>query len=206
MLAAALAESSGATHLFGERAYLAFCEKFSVAPIPTSVEMLVFFFVASLSQDRSASTAHTYLAAVRSLHLRLGLGIDKFTSPSLALVTRGIKRSHAVPSRRPRLPMTIDIITRIRWVLPAYFTDGYDRHKFWCALTLAFFGFLRVGKRSNTSPPPRIGDISRVDHLVLRFRSSKTDPFSPRLRCGCRCIGQGRLRTRCCCGVPSFPL
>ena len=133
--------------------------------------------MASLSQDRSASTAHTYLAAVRSLHLRLGLGIDKFTSPSLALVTRGIKRSHAVPSRRPRLPMTIDIITRIRWVLPAYFTDGYDRHKFWCAFTLAFFGFLRVGKRSNTSPPPRIGDISRVDHLVLRFRSSKTDPF-----------------------------
>ena len=30
----------------------------------------------------------------------------------------------------------------------------------------------------NTSPPPRPGDISlRVDHLVLRLRSSKTDSF-----------------------------
>ena len=52
---------------------------------------------------------------------------------------------------------------------------------FWCAFTLAFFGFFRVGELTsahNTSPPPRLGDISlRVDHLVLRLGSSKTDPF-----------------------------
>ena len=94
-------------------------------------------------------------------------------------MTGGIKRSQAAPSRPPRLLMTIDIITRIHRVLPAHFTDGYERHMFWCAFTLVFFGFFRVGELTSApSTSPRLGDISlRVDHLVLRLRSSKTDPF-----------------------------
>ena len=52
---------------------------------------------------------------------------------------------------------------------------------FWCAVTLAFFGFFRAGELTsapNTSPSPRLGDISlRVDHFVLRLCFSKTDPF-----------------------------
>ena len=122
--------------------------------------------------------AHSYLAEVRSLHVRLGLSFDQFTSPLLALATRGIKRSQAEPSR-PHLPMTIDIITRICGVLPPHFTDGCERHMLWCAFTLAFFGFFCVGEL--TSPPnisPRLGDIwFHIDYLVVRLRSSRTDPF-----------------------------
>ena len=161
MLAALLAKSTRTMYASGERTYLAFCEKLTLAPIPASVETLAFF-VASLSQDHSASTAHAYLAAVQKLHILFGLSIDQFTSSLLALVTRAIKRSQAAPAR-PHLPMTIGMIARINSVLPAHFTDGYERHMLWCAFTLAFFGFFCVGELTSApkiSPPPRLGDIS----------------------------------------------
>ena len=111
------------------------------------------------------------------------------------------------------LAMSMPPATSTRLGLVAKTTEAIKRGEFvefdmfWCAFTLAFFGFFRVGELTsapNTSPPPRLGDISlRVDYLVLRLRSSKADPFHH----GCDVVvGQGRLCTRCCCCVPSYPL
>ena len=74
------------TYSSGECAYLAFCEKFALALISASIETLGFL-VASLLQDCSTSTIYTYyLAAIRLLHIRLGLSIDQFTSPFVGCV------------------------------------------------------------------------------------------------------------------------
>ena len=98
-----------------------------------------------------------------------------------ALVTCGVTRSQAAPARPPCLSMTIDRTKRICSVLSAHFTNGYERHMLWRAFTLAYFGFFGVGELTsapNASPPPRLGDISLcIDHLVLRLRSRKADPF-----------------------------
>ena len=113
-----------------------------------------------------------------------------------------------------RLALSRPSVTSTRLGLSAKTTEAIKRGEFvkfdimfWCAFTLAFFGFFRVSELTsapNTSPPPQIGDISlRVDGLVLRLRSSKADPFHH----GCDVVvGQGRLCNRFCCGVLSYLL
>ena len=50
----------------------------------------------------------------------------------------------------------------------------------------------------NTSPPPRLGDISlRVDHLVLRLCSNKTDPFHH----GCNVVVRASGKDVCVLGA-----
>ena len=53
----------------------------------------------------------------------------------------------------------------------------------------------------NTSPPPRLGDISlRVDHLVLSLCSSKTDPFHH----GCDVVVGASGKDVCALGAACF--
>ena len=91
-----------------------------MAPISSSDETLAVF-VASLSQDHSASTVHTCIAVVQWLHIRLAISHDRCTSVLSAVMTHGIKRSQAALGRLPRLSMTIDIITHVCCVLSARF-------------------------------------------------------------------------------------
>ena len=61
------------------------------------------------------------------------------------LVLRGVKRSHG-QQVRVRLPITIHHLKIFRMLLALPYTQNFDSHMIWAAMTLAFFGFLRLGE------------------------------------------------------------
>ena len=77
-------------------------------------------------------------------HLRNGFKLDFQKMLRFKLVLRGIKRSH-VTNLRARLPTTIHHLQLFHMMLAIPTTANSDSTMFWAAMTLAFFGFLRLG-------------------------------------------------------------
>ena len=105
----------------------------------------------------------------------------------LQLVCRGIKRSQGTSLARVRLPITIKHLRLFHSLLAISYVPNYDSVMLWAAMTLAFFGFLRLGELTcNTkfSPVEHLSpdDISFLpswdnpDHISVRIKLSKTDP------------------------------
>ncbi len=63
----------------------------------------------------------------------------------LKLVLRGIKRSQG-ESIRVRLPITVHHLKLFHMMLAIPTATNFDSIMFWAAMTLAFFGFLRLGE------------------------------------------------------------
>ena len=63
----------------------------------------------------------------------------------LQLVLRGITRSPG-DQIRIRLPITIHHLQLFHMLLSITSTHNYDSLMLWAAMTLAFFGFLRLGE------------------------------------------------------------
>ena len=106
----------------------------------------------------------------------------------LEYVTKGMRRKTAGKGRRPRLPITPQVLKRLKacWEeLPC----REDAVMLWGASCLCFFGFLRMGEvvvPSETQYDPEVhlsyGDIkvnsrSQPRWLEVRIKASKTDPF-----------------------------
>lgn len=141
-------------------------------------------YVSHLSDRVQASTIKVYLAGVRSLHLEQGFKNPLENCLRLEQVIRGIKRKQGMTTR-PRLPITADIMRRIHDILDL---SNYSDALFWAASCTGFFGFLRCGEFTTTSPAfdPKIHlsvDDIQVDRSVnptvvlLRIKASKTDQF-----------------------------
>jgi len=178
-LSLSVAASTRKTYSSGERSFLNFCTLHSShkpTPIPTDEETLIQY-VAYLARTIKHSSIKGYLAAVRHL--------QKFVR--LQLICRGIKRSQG-DSSRIRLPITIAHLKLFFQLLAIPNTTNYDSVMIWAAMTLAFFGFLRLGEMTCNSPySPAIhlspSDITFLpnslspEHMSVRIKISKTDPF-----------------------------
>ena len=70
---ASLANSSRKTYTAAQNVFMDFCKSCGKSPMPAS-EQLLIPFVADLSLRTFYSTARTYLAAVRHLHISHGYG------------------------------------------------------------------------------------------------------------------------------------
>ena len=92
------------------------------------------------------SSIKGYLAAVRHFHIRRGFELDLNKCLRLQLVCRGIKRSQGTNQTRVRLPITIKHLRLFHSLLAISYTSNYDSVRIWAAMTLAFFGFLRLGE------------------------------------------------------------
>ena len=105
----------------------------------------------------------------------------------LEYVLKGLKRkSQTTP--RTRLPITLDILERMRQVWQHHSEPG-DTVMLWAAATMCFFGFLRSGEV--TVPGDRgfdptrhlaFGDVRLSSHqdpqfVVVKIKASKTDPY-----------------------------
>lgn len=158
-------------------------------------------FVSHLAQQGlSHQTIKVYLSAVRNLHVTAGMHnefADQLT-PRLEMVLKGIKKDKAAATRHTRLPITVEIMEKLRHTLSKKPSD-HDNIMMWAACALAFFGFLRcseftVPSQEEYSPAAHLSlqDIS-VDsresptRIQVRIKQSKTDPF----RQGCTlCLGK----------------
>ena len=112
--------------------------------MPTTKSTLLLF-IALLAQSNFAhTTIKAYLSTVHSLHTQSGL-LHLFSTqltPCVETVLRGIKKEQS--ERQPpriRLPITIDIMYRLKQVLQEHPKD-YHNLMMWAACCIAFFSFL----------------------------------------------------------------
>ena len=149
-------------------------------------------FVSHLAQEGlSHTTIKVYLSAVRYQHITAGF-YNEFAShltPKLEMVLKGIKKDTASRQNTPpRLPVTLDIMTRLKAVLLSKPLD-YTNIMPWATCCVAFFGFLRcseftVPSQVDYQPDTHLSlsdvaiDNKDTPTLVqLTLKQSKTDPF-----------------------------
>ena len=184
-----IAASTKQTYTSGEKRFLDFLALYRPATansLPVNEETLIQY-AAFLARSVKFSSIKNYLAAVRHIHLKRGFRLDLKNFHRLQLVCRGIKRAQGT-STRIRLPITIKHLRLFHCLLALSSTSNHDSLMIWAAMTLAFFGFLRLGEltcNSNFSSDIHLtlDDISFLpsfrnsDYLSVRIKVSKTDPF-----------------------------
>ena len=168
--------------------------------MPTSEDTLLLFITHLAQQGLSHATIKVYLSAVRNLHVTASLHkeFEEQLTPRLQMVMKGIKKDMSLNSSRVRLPITIDIMQKIRRILGQK-PKEHDNIMLWAACALAFFGFLRcseftVPSQEEYCPKSHLSlqDIaidSRTSPkmITVTIKQSKTDPF----RVGCKlCLGK----------------
>ena len=92
----------------------------------------------------------------------------------LQLVSRGIKRSHG-DQIKVRLPITIHHLKLFRMLLAIPSTQNFDSLMIWAAITLAFFGFLRLGELTCNSKFNPSVHLTR-DNVVFSPKSGMKGP------------------------------
>lgn len=146
-----LADSTHRTCRAGVNRSLSFTSAFRVSPpFPVSELLLCYFVVFLAKQGLAPATIKTYLAAVRHAQIIRGLPeLRQGALPRLQLVQTGIRRERARhgPLLSPRLPITTDILRRLRAVwLPLTVPSRYNDVMMWGAASSCFFGFFRSGE------------------------------------------------------------
>ena len=114
-----LASSTSRAYNSAKWRFLEFCVKANLHPLPVSEDLLCRF-VGYLEDDGLApSSIKCYLSAVR--HLQIAMHMEDPNIGGMACleqVLKGAKRQFAEknPSKKPRLPMTPDILLQMRKV------------------------------------------------------------------------------------------
>ena len=195
-----LAKSTQKSYQAGQKRYLTFCNELERSAVPTTEETMLLFVTHLAQQGLTHATIKVYLSAVRNLHVKAGLHIEFAAqlTPRLEMVLRGIKKDKSLTAPRPRLPITIEIMRKIKETLSLSPSD-HDNIMMWAACALAFFGFLRcseftVPNQEEYCPdthlsPQDLTIDSRTSPTMIQvtIKQSKTDPF----RVGCKlCLGK----------------
>ena len=185
-LGMALSHNTKKAYSSGVRQFYAFCSQTRVSPkLPLDEDTLINFSVC-MARSVQHSTIKTYLSAVKHHHSSNGLDLNLSKFFRLQLVLRGIKRSQGVHTR-VRGPITLGLLNLFYQLLNVKYTDNRDSLMIWAAMTLAFFGFLRIGEltcNSNFDPKCHLifSDVtfmpsSSPKYMLVRLKVSKTDPF-----------------------------
>ena len=123
------------------------------------------------------------------MHLVNGYDLQITKFQRLHYILRGIKRVKGVPTRT-RLPITLDHLKLFHRILHSRTSPTHDETMIWAAISIAFFGFLRIGEMTCSGPYNSSTNLCRSDvsfhnkkrgdnevFLQLRIKASKTDPF-----------------------------
>ena len=152
-------------------------------------------FTAHLASQRlKHRTIKVYLAGIRFNIIKQGLHNPFLgnTMERLEYVLRGIKWEEAerqpAPTRR-RLPITLDILIKLKAVWSTMEGEEADMMMLWAACCLGFFAFLRAGEFTVPSDTEfdeevhltwndvSIDDPGSPSFLRVHIKQSKTDPF-----------------------------
>ena len=167
--------------------------------MPTTEDTLLLFVTHLAKQGLTHATIKVYLSAVHNLHVTAGLHkefSDQLT-PRLEMVLKGIKKEKSSTAPRTRLPITVEIMSKVKEILNLKPTE-WDNIMMWAACALAFFGFLRCSEFTVPSQdeycpdthlsPQDVAIDSRTSPTIIQvtIKQSKTDPFrvSCKLRLG----------------------
>ena len=184
-----IAASTRQTYSSGEKRFLAFLSLYrptTAGSMPVDEDTLIRY-VAYLAKSIKHSSIKSYLAAIRHFHIRHGYKLDLAKFLRLQMVCRGIKRDQGT-SIRTRLPITIRHLKLFHCLLAISHTSNPDSIMIWSAMTLAFFGFLRLGEltcnsrfSSDTNMSPHdiifLPSYNSPEYISVQIKISKTDPF-----------------------------
>ena len=178
----AISGSTRRTYSAGERRYLGFCAVCKWDPLPAS-DFMLSAFAAHIAGRVKPGTVRVYLAAVRNLHLDLGLPDPTADAALLPRVTKGISRAGLPGVSRPRLPITTVVLRQLVHVLLGSHFPIADRFMLHAAMLLAFHGCLRCGEFTTPVNYDHRRHASRGDvtmdseGMQFRLKTSKTDPY-----------------------------
>ena len=187
----ALAPSTLCTYNSGLQSYLTFCRQSHLLPFPLT-ELHLEFFITSIARRLAYRTIKVYLCGLQYHSILRGHTLRMSNMPRLYYLLRGIRRTQGSSfTRHPRAPITIIQLHRIITFLQHSSFPLQDQLMLTSAVTLAFFGLLRVSEYtchsrhqfySQTTLLFRNVTIAPSRNLVaVRIKCSKTDPF----RTGC---------------------
>ena len=145
LFAAGLADTTRRTYRTGANRYTVFCSQLDVTAFLVSERSLSLFVAHLAVRERKASTAKSYLAAVRHSQIALGLGDPRVGDmPQLEYVLKGLKRRSASRPCRTRLPVIPDLM---RVMKPSWEKTGPTHNSvvLWAASCLCFFRVFEVG-------------------------------------------------------------
>ena len=183
-----VADSTKRTYSTGEKSCIEFL--FLYRPLHAQSlltdEDTLIQYVAYLAKSVKHSTIKGYLA-VPHFHIRHNYQLNLRKFLRVHLVYRGIKRSQGC-SIRTRLPLTVFHLKFFYSLLAIRYTSNYDSLMIWAAMTLAFFGFMRLGELTSNSQFSSDTHLTPLDiifhpsqpnpsHLLVKVKVSKTDPF-----------------------------
>ena len=188
-LTLSVAASTKQTYSSGEKRFLEFFSLYrplNARLLPATEDTLIQY-AAYLARSIKYSSIKGYLSAVRHLHIRSGYELDLKKFHRLHLVCQGIKRSQGC-STRTRLPITVSHLNIFYSLLAIKHTNNYDSLMIWAAMTLAFFGFLRLGEltcNSKFCPDTHLTPLDVTFYptpttpasMSIKLKVSKTDPF-----------------------------
>ena len=106
----------------------------------TASEQILLLFVADLSQQ-CHSIIHSYLAAVRYLHLSQGAKDPMADAAWLEQALKGMQRRKPCSMDPPTPSDTMDFVPIINTLL--HTSDSYKQLLTWAACSVGFFAFMR---------------------------------------------------------------
>ena len=126
------------TYLTQLSAYLNFCSRMNIKPVPLSQENLGRY-IAFLSRRLCFSSVKQYLNAVHLVHLEAGLQNPLEKNWYVSSILKGVCQLKGDTSLQ-KLLITLDILKQVFLVLDMH--SSFDR-AFWAACLVGFFSFFR---------------------------------------------------------------
>ena len=197
----ALAPSTLNTYQAGIKRYLNFCSTHHLKPLPGTKQTMALF-VTELSMALQPKTIQVYISAVSYLHHANGHKSPATNNPVIKLLLQGVERSMPAAHLKPkRLPITNKMLGQMLSRLDRDHRSAHDRLMLKAAITLGFFGLLRVSEFTVANQhglnPERnltIEDITMLkESMVVTIKRSKTDQRGE----GCQ-IHIGQTHNKCC--------
>ena len=162
------------------------------------------YFVTSLANQIGYKSIKTYLFGIQFHMVQGGHQCNLSEMQLLYYTLRGIRRTQGTTHNRPkRLPVTTHHLLHIKQYLANSAHNSHNKRLLWAAVTIAFFGLLRVSEYTaqhvsdyDPSSTLLITDVtfdSTLSCASITLRASKTDPF----RQGC-CVRIGATGNALC--------
>ena len=130
----------------GLQRFNTFCAHHNVTPLPAT-KVTVTYFAVSLSRHLLPSTIRIYISAIRAAHRESNFPDPTHQNNQLKLVLEGIRRQHVPKSTRRHKPITSRLLSRmVEFLSQGKGLPHHDRQMLLAAFTLAFHGFLCMGK------------------------------------------------------------
>ena len=187
-----LALSTQKTYQAAIKRFHSFCCQYNVLqPFPLSEQLLCSFAAYLADQGLAPQTGKSYLSALRSMQISLGLPDtrDHSSLPILKRVQAGISRARVFKGSPPhiRLPITGHILEAIHHSLVT--SANPEKLVLWAVSASAFFGFFRLGEllldspsRFNPATHLAWGDVAVDNHtnprmIQFHLKVSKCDQF-----------------------------